>query len=371
MGALRKAARALAQSDEQSMVDFGNQALKQLGSSPLCRSVMFVIDYSGSMRLVPTHRYPPNLWNQWIDIASAGSFAAETGQNMVSVPRYVRPDGQSVAKDDFGAHCALVEPVRKPTWLSSTFQEGTTYSLDATPGTITQLYKPTPQDKLLKHEVSDAGRMEYTCKCTGMHYFRVDPGQNAAITVQITGGASADAEEPLTRICACLASVHEVVQGHLRDNDQVAVTLFNERVVPVLDWTTKCGNESKIEAKLRECMRPAGDTALRDAVHRTITSNMPADKYWVVMLSDGEDNASETTRSTLLKELRLASERNLEGLIAIAAGDQVNDATKAELKSMADATQYGTLLSVGDDSIADAFGKAAEIMDAHLEPDTY
>ena len=158
----------------------------------------------------------------------------------------------------------------------------------------------------------------------------------------------------------------------MRDNDQVAVTLFNDRVDSVLPWTTVRGREDAIESKLRESTHPSGDTALRDAVYQTVTRNAPDDKYWIVLLSDGEDNRSGTSQNTLLRKLRDAADGgNLEGLIAIAAGGEVDGETRAQLQAMADATQHGTLLAVGDADIAKAFDAAAAIMDGHIEPDAY
>ena len=378
--ALTKAAKALADSDVRATAKVGESALGQLQELTVPpKAVIFVLDYSGSMGLLPRDRY--DCLSEWARIAGAQRSSVEKGQAATTVANYIRPDGAKVSRGDFGYKTVQRHPVTEPTWLCSTFTEGTTYSLDARPGVLSQLHAPRggagdrQASELRQVETNDEGQMQFKCQTTGMHYFQVVPPTglgNDGVQMRITGGAAADAKQPLRRIDASAESVLMVVRDHLRDKDQVAVTLFNETVRPVLDWTTKLGNADAIEAKLKDSDHPSGDTALRDAVNQTVTRNAPDDKYWIVLLSDGEDNRSRTSQNTLLHKLREAADGgNLEGLIAIAAGDQVDGETRAQLQAMADATQHGTLLAVGDADIAKAFDAAAAIMDGHLDPDAY
>ena len=383
--ALTKAAKALADSDVRAMAKVGESALGQLQElTAVPKAVIFVLDYSGSMGLLPRDRY--DCFGEWARIAGAQRTSVEQGQAATTVALYVRPDGAKVARGDFGSANVQRHPVTEPTWLCSTFTEGVTYSLDARPGMLSQLHAPLPPEgipragdrkasKLREVETNNEGQMQFKCQASGMHYFHVIPPRglgNDGVQMRITGGAAADARQPLRRIEASAESVLMVVRDHMRDNDQVAVTLFNDRVDSVLPWTTVRGREDAIESKLRESTHPSGDTALRDAVYQTVTRNAPDDKYWIVLLSDGEDNRSGTSQNTLLRKLRDAADGgNLEGLIAIAAGGEVDGETRAQLQAMADATQHGTLLAVGDADIAKAFDAAAAIMDGHIEPDAY
>ena len=187
------------------------------------------------------------------------------------------------------------------------------------------------------------------------------------------------------RSTSCLNAVDEVFSRHVNGRDHVGLRLFNHEVTTVLEWTQKAGNEARIQAAIAQCNAPNNRTCMWRALEQAIgqaTVGTPSE-YWIVLLTDGDDtnsfepartsrNAEEYDRGArtycnerLLPTLRQCSEqKRLAGFIAITAGIEVSEETKAILRGMASATGMpeGMIDCEKPELLNKAFGQAAEIM---------
>jgi hypothetical protein len=188
------------------------------------------------------------------------------------------------------------------------------------------------------------------------------------------------------RSTGCLNAVDEVFQKHVNDGDHVSLMLFNHEVTTALPWTQKAGNEARIQATIAQCNSPTNRTklwgALDQAIGQAERGSTPSE-YWIVLLTDGDDtNSFEPARKSsneeeydgraaafcderLLPALCSCTEQGqLAGLIAITAGNEVSEATKATLRGMTAATgmEDGMIDCADPALLQEAFGQAAEMM---------
>ena len=193
---------------------------------------------------------------------------------------------------------------------------------------------------------------------------------------------SASMSGPRSR--GCLGAVDEVFQNHINGGDHVALTLFNHEVTEMLPWTQKDGNEARIQGVIAQCNAPTNRTKLWGVLEQAIDQAGSAPSaYWIVLLTDGDDtnsfeparkssNADEYDRlcgahcnDRLVPALRRCAEQGtLAGLIAITAGNEVSEATKAMLRGLTAAAgvEDGLIDCANPALLQEAFGRAAAIM---------
>ena len=186
------------------------------------------------------------------------------------------------------------------------------------------------------------------------------------------------------RSTGCLKAVDEVFQNHINGSDHVALTLFNHEVTTVLPWSQKAGNEARIQGAIAQCNAPTNRTKLWRALEQAIEQAGGAPSaYWIVLLTDGDDtNSFEPARNSGNAEVydrgaaahcndrlipalrRCAGQGELAGLIAITAGNEVSEATKAMLRTLTAATGVddGLIDCENPALLQEAFGRAAAIM---------
>ena len=171
-----------------------------------------------------------------------------------------------------------------------------------------------------------------------------------------------------SRLNNCKKALQDIYRDNLADDDKFGLVTFASDVSVDMEFTTKRGSEERAANMFRN-IKTRGATAMFSAVSEAVAqANKHAARQtnvntWIVLLCDGDDNRSDRKNDyvhTVVAELKRASEaKNLQGLIAIAAGGGISRESKANMKKLAEATKAGILIETSDAGIGEAFGKAA------------
>eukprot|EP01028_Stygiella_incarcerata_P001762 TRINITY_DN13262_c0_g1_i1.p1 TRINITY_DN13262_c0_g1~~TRINITY_DN13262_c0_g1_i1.p1 ORF type:complete len:942 (-),score=203.59 TRINITY_DN13262_c0_g1_i1:119-2944(-) len=153
-----------------------------------------------------------------------------------------------------------------------------------------------------------------------------------------------------SRSTHAMRNLKEIYETLLGPQDYVGLITFNHRVMPQFGLMAKDVNDAFIRSHLDNLGFPSGMTAFYDSVDLALeklhTHTMSSD-CWIVALTDGEDNASKITSSTLIGKVRDSG----SNLIVVSLGSL---GTKSDLKKLAKATPKGLFIEqVGDMSMQD------------------
>lgn len=141
--------------------------------------------------------------------------------------------------------------------------------------------------------------------------------------------------------------------------DEIFALAFNEYVTPVLPRVAPFTNDSAVlRAALSRNVNSRGRTALYDAISRGVDylSGGSRERKVLVLLSDGGDNASKTTKDEAVQKAQ-ASNAVIYTIALIEPG--ARDANPGLLKELAAASGGDTFRSKDSGDIKDAFDKIA------------
>ncbi|KAJ3338617.1 hypothetical protein HDU93_009324 [Gonapodya sp. JEL0774] len=184
--------------------------------------------------------------------------------------------------------------------------------------------------------------------------------KDLAFTLDVSGSMSG------TFIHQCRTSINEIIYNHCGQNDRVALLVFDSTVRQVFDWTLATDRQKAVMRNLVDNNTPiGGSTAFWDALMAT-AKRMAAVKdhkgrsLWICTLTDGGDNASNSTSKSVIAELQRLPQ---VGLIAITVGALGNE---AEIRKVCEASRNGGLFIRADASgqgIQSAFRAAIQHME--------
>jgi Mg-chelatase subunit ChlD len=147
------------------------------------------------------------------------------------------------------------------------------------------------------------------------------------------------------KIGAATASMLQVITDCIQPQDRVSLVHFTSTVTRDLALTPRGSSLPEIRKAIEALQKPTGSTALYDAMHAQLqelesASSGAAAKQsqWLVVLTDGSDNASKMTRAELCRVLQRS---RLAGLVIIGVGDDVQ---QSALRELCAATQKGCYL---------------------------
>jgi Ca-activated chloride channel homolog len=133
-----------------------------------------------------------------------------------------------------------------------------------------------------------------------------------------------------------IAAATEFVESS-NPEDEVFALVFDDDVKPVLRKEPFTGDPEELRRALASMLKPAGRTALYDAVLQGLdyASRGTRDRRVLVVLSDGGDNASEA----MLKDVTNAVQGSNTVIYAVALEDPIDpDANPKRLRQLAEAT---------------------------------
>ena len=156
----------------------------------------------------------------------------------------------------------------------------------------------------------------------------------------------------------------DLFETEIKDRDTLGIVIFNIESRTILEPLAVKGNKTRIKQMLQRLTRPTGNTALWDAVAEAILKLNPiqATQKWLVLLTDGEDNASRRDARDIQ---RLIDRLNYKlHLVIISVGDIGDDENR--LRTLCN-TVAGTFIKIDDTravhkEIEKAFKKVGELM---------
>lgn len=174
------------------------------------------------------------------------------------------------------------------------------------------------------------------------------------------------------KIQAAVVSLNDLFVHHLAPQDELLILKFNQICTVELPLTRKEHNEDHVSQVISSLVRPSGGTALYDAIKSSMTalyhaggasSPTPSAKSndWVVVLTDGQEGCSHSTKSATEDLLRNAT----CGFVMMGVGSDVN---AAELESLVRCAIRGFYVSTSGDreGIRSAFGKVAVLIQGQV-----
>ncbi|NHJ84669.1 MAG: tetratricopeptide repeat protein [Asgard group archaeon] len=98
----------------------------------------------------------------------------------------------------------------------------------------------------------------------------------------------------------------DLLQTAIKDKDSVGIITFNTQSNVLLPLLPVRNNRNRIEKIFSGLTRPAGNTALWDAVIEAVEEleKVGGTQRWLVILTDGEDNSSRRNSNDVLKIIR-------------------------------------------------------------------
>lgn len=154
-----------------------------------------------------------------------------------------------------------------------------------------------------------------------------------------------------------IAAAGEFVESSNAD-DEVFALVFDDDVQPVLKKMPFTSDPEVLRSALSSVFRPAGRTALYDAVMRGLryVAQGSRDRRVLVVLSDGGDNASDAS----FKEVTTAVQGSNTIIYAVALEDPLDpDSNPKRLKQLAEATGGETFSPKGVADVKKAFQQIA------------
>jgi hypothetical protein len=184
-----------------------------------------------------------------------------------------------------------------------------------------------------------------------------------SFVVDISGSMS-HSEGGINRLEAVKTSVETIVVENVNQGDEVGLVEFDDRPARVLQDPTVITDSSKasfIRTVNRMIIR--GGTAMYDAVPAAVQSCKKGrhDSKWIVLLSDGDDRHSRSTRTSAVSVARSS------GIPFITIGVQIADSAAGPLKEIANTHQNGRYLAASSvDEISRVFGEVMQHIDGAL-----
>ncbi|KXS09413.1 vWA-like protein [Gonapodya prolifera JEL478] len=157
--------------------------------------------------------------------------------------------------------------------------------------------------------------------------------KDLAFTLDVSGSMSG------TFIHQCRTSINEIIDSHCGQNDLVALLVFDNTVRQVFDWTFATDGQKAVMRNLvNNDTRIGGSTAFWDALVATArrmakVKDHKGRSLWICTLTDGGDNASRSTSTSVIAELKKLPQ---VGLIAITVGVLSNE---AEIRRVCEASR--------------------------------
>jgi uncharacterized protein YegL len=206
----------------------------------------------------------------------------------------------------------------------------------------------------------------YLRKITGIHAGKVQiptslipllqkPARLFQFVLDISGSMGGDP------IAECRASIINIVETQLEDNDYCALTVFSATIQHVLPITQKRGNVAQIKNIVQNRTSPESETAFYDAMcdafQKYDTKHDNKMDTWIIALTDGDDNASYDKTGKRATDL---AKTTLANCICIMVGnlknaDVINRICQACPKK-------GVPIQVGRDDIRSGFDRAVSFV---------
>ena len=327
---------------------------------PTAKSVLFVLDCSGSM---------DNVAGQNLDLEGGDdeftrqlkAAGAKTGAITCSLKWEKRLDLDLHCTTPGGQHIFFSD--KKPKG------SGGELDVDMTTGGVENIYFEKPQYGHYRFWVHDYSKKSRASSPTRFTIRLVRDGQ--VVEERTINHVGSDVTvwdfdyDETTRLSSCKQALLDIYRDNISPDDQVSLITFASDVRVDLGWTKKAGSEHHVPP-LFKSLETRGQTAMFSAVARAVkltqeVSGMPGYQNWIVLLCDGDDNESAgldgSDCGSVVKQLEAATaDGSLKGLIAIAAGSGVSGDA---IRPLPNATAGGMMIETSDAGIGEAFGKAA------------
>lgn len=171
------------------------------------------------------------------------------------------------------------------------------------------------------------------------------------------------------KIRAAIGSLNDLFVNQLASQDELMILKFSHSCTVELPLTKKQHNEERISNLIRSLHQPGGGTALYDAIKASVSALPSAGGYasgnanndWVVVLTDGQEGASEIRKSTVENVLRSAA----CGFVMMGVGSDVN---ADELEGLVRCAKKGFYVPASGDQegIRKAFGRVATLIQGQV-----
>jgi len=159
----------------------------------------------------------------------------------------------------------------------------------------------------------------------------------------------------------------KIFDRYVRGEDKVAFIRFNYMCEVVFNLTPKKNNTIQLRRQIEATYQTKGETAFYDAIDVAISefdsvrknsmddSNM--NSYWIVSLTDGEDNLSRISAEVIKKKLKQ------KGINLIIIGLGLGNKTVGNLSELCKATTDGVFIETpNNDDLDIAFEAISEVI---------
>ncbi|KAJ3282056.1 hypothetical protein HDU76_008787 [Blyttiomyces sp. JEL0837] len=169
-------------------------------------------------------------------------------------------------------------------------------------------------------------------------------------------------------IRACRSSINNILKNFCNPNDSIGLQIFNNTVTTVFPLTTTHPEiipylihsvETETECNGGTSFFDALNIAIQSMAMTTTTVNASNRESWVIALTDGDDNSSETTPYQL-KNLLRANPR--VGLMVITVGRLQYETTIREIVDAAGSRGLLINCNQSSEAIRKAFEKVAKVL---------
>lgn len=180
-------------------------------------------------------------------------------------------------------------------------------------------------------------------------------GKDIAFSLDYSGSMSG------ARIKRAIENLLKIFDQHVGADDGVAFLRFNSQSSVVFPM---CPKHAAPRHAMASSTDPSGTTAFRDSVMQALEQlatgarHVAGRKRWVVCLTDGEDNSSDTSPATLRSAIAAS------GASLIVVGIQMDAASQAEIRGFCAASDKGMYIDVSDNAaeMAAAFSTVASMI---------
>lgn len=170
---------------------------------------------------------------------------------------------------------------------------------------------------------------------------------------------------------ASMKNLKQVYRDFCNEKDSLMLIHFSNSVMVDFSLMPKTGNEKLMERAFDNLDMPGGQTAFYDAVdearRQLAKSTNAGHSQWIIALTDGDDNKSSMSKSTLIRNLEGSK---LKGLFIIAVGRSIN---VHQIEDIPKAVGGDSMLVTAEDTSAidEAFNKVKDLIGGQFRLETY
>jgi uncharacterized protein with von Willebrand factor type A (vWA) domain len=169
-----------------------------------------------------------------------------------------------------------------------------------------------------------------------------------------------------SKIKSAISNILKLLESNINDNDELMLMHFNNQCIIDFALLPKYMHLDMMNSKILALTTPSNSTVLYEAIKLCYdtylsTKIISNNNDWIVVLTDGEDNGSKQSVTSIIELIKSID----IGIIIIGIGSDVNHKL---LESFVQASHRGVYISASGDQtgISNAFGQVAKLIEGQV-----